>query len=1060
MSVGQVVQIGFTVVGAYFGGPYGATAGSLIGGYFGRSIDAKDYTQDLQGPRLSDNKVQLASYGVPRPRVYGALALAGNVIWTSDLIETAHTSSSTQEAGKGGGGDSQTTNVTTYTYSVNCAIGVCDGPIAGICRIWANGRLIFNAADSVDAATALASQSFADSIRIYLGDESQIADPLIEAAEGAGNVPGYRGLAYVVLEDFQLAEFGNRMPLFEFEAIASGSEELPGILATIPSTAGVQTLEYSEGTYTTGTISTGAGTDLAVSTYDSEGNVLLAQSTSRRAVSGSALIPKGNWRGLVLENYGSYAANWWNVETDESSSAGWLADAAVTPLHVCRGQYYAFILYRVAATNAMRVAKLPLTPYLEASGGGGHLGGTSVPHSYPEKVLDLWINASGRDFIFFDGTWVWVADTQNGVLYRYTQDLVLSAQWSYTLPGGGVHGYIYVFGDRFAIAPGSGNVGARIFKLNADSTTTALVSTSWDSGEVVLPYPPSPGVLIGLTTMVSVNPRLAVDAATLSDVVTAECALAGLDASDLDVTELTDDVRGYAVRRAPLGANLAPLMAAFSFDPVESDGKLKFVKRGGAAAVTIPAADLAARAAGDKPPAPIEHSHTQEQALPAEVMVTFLNANAHYEPGAQYARRQARNARGQETLELPIVLTDAEALNICHVLLFERWAAREGFAFQTSRKYARYEPGDVVTLPFPTGDTSEVRITKRDEGANGVVRWEGQFTDASVYTQDATAAVPPDQAEGITLPGPTLFRPLDIPLLRDVDDTYGYYGAALGYLDGWRGAQVYVSRDGGTSYDAPGEGLFLVEATQGHAETALATCALVDQFDEAGTVDVKLVEGTLSSVTRDQVLDGANFALLGDEIFQFKTATQLAAKRYRLTSLLRGRLGTDRAVGGHAVNERFVLLERSALRFIPADPVDVGVERTLKAVTFGNRLAGATPRVLTYEGNNLKPLSPVHFHGGRDAAGNLNMAWVRRTRLNAVWRDYVDAPLGEASESYEIDVLNGSTVVRTLSATTNSKQYTAAQQTTDFGSPQASITLNLYQVSARVGRGFARSATL
>ncbi len=89
---------------------------------------------------------------------------------------------------------------------------------------------------------------------------------------------------------------------------------------------------------------------------------------------------------------------------------------------------------------------------------------------------------------------------------------------------------------------------------------------------------------------------------------------------------------------------------------------------------------------------------------------------------------------------------------------------------------------------------------------------------------------------------------------------------------------------------------------------------------------------------------------------------------------------------------------------------------------------------------------------------------MRRTRLNAVWRSYVDAELGEDSESYSIDILSTtspSEVVRTLTSSTNSVTYTAAQQATDFGSPTpAQIQVNVYQVSAQVGRGYVGSATI
>jgi hypothetical protein len=86
---------------------------------------------------------------------------------------------------------------------------------------------------------------------------------------------------------------------------------------------------------------------------------------------------------------------------------------------------------------------------------------------------------------------------------------------------------------------------------------------------------------------------------------------------------------------------------------------------------------------------------------------------------------------------------------------------------------------------------------------------------------------------------------------------------------------------------------------------------------------------------------------------------------------------------------------------------------------------------------------------------------VRRTRVNGGWADGTgDVPLGEAAEAYEVDVMDGSTVVRTIATTTPTATYTAAEQTTDFGAPQASVTIRVHQVSAVVGRGITARATL
>ncbi len=103
----------------------------------------------------------------------------------------------------------------------------------------------------------------------------------------------------------------------------------------------------------------------------------------------------------------------------------------------------------------------------------------------------------------------------------------------------------------------------------------------------------------------------------------------------------------------------------------------------------------------------------------------------------------------------------------------------------------------------------------------------------------------------------------------------------------------------------------------------------------------------------------------------------------------------------------------------------------------------------------------MHISGSRNGAGDLTITWVRRTRYGGDWRDLVDVPLNEASEAYEVDVLDGAgAVVRTLSSTSPSVTYTAADQTTDFGAPQAAVDVAVYQLSAAVGRGFAGRATV
>ncbi len=154
--------------------------------------------------------------------VFGRARVTGQMIWAARFLERHNKSG----GGKGG------PKTVDYAYSLSFAVAICEGPIDGIGRVWADGRLMDQ--------TGLA-------MRVYRGTMDQTPDPLIEAVEG--EAPAYRGTAYVVFEDLALAAFGDRAPQLSFEVFrrpaGDGLEEriegvclIPGagefVLATEP----------------------------------------------------------------------------------------------------------------------------------------------------------------------------------------------------------------------------------------------------------------------------------------------------------------------------------------------------------------------------------------------------------------------------------------------------------------------------------------------------------------------------------------------------------------------------------------------------------------------------------------------------------------------------------------------------------------------------------------------------------------------------------------------------------------------------------------------------------
>ena len=168
------------------------------------------------------------------------------------------------------------------------------------------------------------------------------------------------------------------------------------------------------------------------------------------------------------------------------------------------------------------------------------------------------------------------------------------------------------------------------------------------------------------------------------------------------------------------------------------------------------------------------------------------------------------------------------------------------------------------------------------------------------------------------------------------------------------------------------------------------------------TVDLAQ-DGMVLSDADDDALDaGANLALAGEELIQFGRATQLTARCWRLDRLLRGRLGTEDAIGSQGAGDRFVMIERDAIVTIDLPAGATGATVRVLASGVGD-VDGPAEATCDLTGRSLRPPSPVHVSvvaGDDDAV----VGWTRRSRLGWRWTDGTDAPIGEERESYRVTV--------------------------------------------------------
>ena len=121
--------------GAFLGGmlgPIGSAIGTAAGALAGYAVDRAliDSTRRIEGPRLTGARPFTAEEGASLPRIYGTARVGGTLIWATRFKETR----STRRQGKLG------PKVTEYSYYGNAAFALCEGEIAGIRRVWADGR--------------------------------------------------------------------------------------------------------------------------------------------------------------------------------------------------------------------------------------------------------------------------------------------------------------------------------------------------------------------------------------------------------------------------------------------------------------------------------------------------------------------------------------------------------------------------------------------------------------------------------------------------------------------------------------------------------------------------------------------------------------------------------------------------------------------------------------------------------------------------------------------------------------------------------------------------------
>jgi len=541
----------------------------------------------------------------------------------------------------------------------------------------------------------------------------------------------------------------------------------------------------------------------------------------------------------------------------------------------------------------------------------------------------------------------------------------------------------------------------------------------------------------------------------LPDLVSALCADA--DFTALDVSDLAGIVTGYAATdtMSPRDA-LSPLSVAFQFDAVESEGEIKFVARGRPTATAFGEGDLVLADSG-QPDFGFTLVRAEESDLPLASRISYIDVDADYRSAIAEARRLTGSSDRVADSTLPIVMDQGQAIGIGERLLMDAWTMRETAQFALAPSQIALDPTDEVELTAG-GRTRRLRLIEIDDAASRAV--QAVATDPSIYETIVGPSRAPSVAQTITQTGRALVVFLDLPLLTSEQTAWDPFAA--GFADPWPGS-VLVLRSASDSNYALDTTLTLA-AFIGET-TADFYSGPAWRWDEVNSLELELYDGTLGSLDDLSVLGGANALAIqnasGDwEVLQFENATLTTPGQWTLTKLLRGQAGTENAMGSPvSAGARVVVLNTALVQLdIPQDqyalPFNYLWGPQNKPISDPSYQAAAEQ----FAGVGLRPFAPCQLKAVYASDGSdLSLSWIRRDRSpgSDTW-DQTEIPMSESSESYDLEILDGSgNVVRTFSSlSSSSTTYTAADIAADFPSGLPSpFRFTAYQLSSVFGRG-------
>lgn len=517
-------------------------------------------------------------------------------------------------------------------------------------------------------------------------------------------------------------------------------------------------------------------------------------------------------------------------------------------------------------------------------------------------------------------------------------------------------------------------------------------------------------------------------AALVSDL----CQLAGLAGGEIDVTAsaLTGTaIEGYLVDDASTAEQaLEPVLETYRLGVCESAGVLLFRSLAPDSPLFVSEDDLGA-GSGGQPDTELYGEQVEDpDEIPASVEIEYTSATRDYSRSVQRWQHRADIFPGLSAVgaSTPLVLTDTTARQIAQIIALSAERESLKYTLALGPKYLEIDAGDALSFDLSTDPEAEVvRVESVEVGADLVLRVSACRADADSYSSALEGAGAPASEAEIFDDAPSVGVVLDLPALRDMDGSAGlYFGAGPLGPGRWLGAQLHQSADGGASFDpvlvtsdsvAIGRALTRLQAPQSDGPTL-----------DPQNVTVLALSGSYSAASLSDLLEDKTLNLLAVgsastawELVQYTSVTDNGDGTVTLSNFLRGRFGTEHAQDTHGEGEIVVECDPAKLRRLLLSNVEFLAVRQYKTATLNSAIDGAQGEELTVNLISLKPWAPVSLAAYQlsGATKDTILLWLRRPRIGGELQDLTDAPPGEDLETYEVEILVGGAVIRTLTAT-------------------------------------------